>query len=187
MHDHGFNNVSTYGNLLRLMREGQIAINEPRAGFLRAGPEGLRRGAGGALDPLATARGTSIPSTARTRCLWTPSARAGHSRWPINWGTCSWESKTRGFRCLERLVQHARPPRVHTASITGRRRDAYDVRGRDGSRGIFNVTSGTFRCPNSSRATRPSAPGRAVWRGRSAVSPRNWSSCRPGRPGVAAL
>ncbi len=25
MHDHGFNNVSTYGNLLRLMREGRIA------------------------------------------------------------------------------------------------------------------------------------------------------------------
>ena len=25
VHDHGFNNVSTYGNLLRLMREGRIA------------------------------------------------------------------------------------------------------------------------------------------------------------------
>ena len=24
VHDHGFNNVSTYGNLLRLMREGRI-------------------------------------------------------------------------------------------------------------------------------------------------------------------
>ena len=27
VHDHGFNNVSTYGNLLRLMREGRIADN----------------------------------------------------------------------------------------------------------------------------------------------------------------
>ncbi|HLP17293.1 MAG TPA: glycosyl hydrolase [Bacteroidota bacterium] len=27
VHDHGFNNVSTYGNLLRLMREGKIAEN----------------------------------------------------------------------------------------------------------------------------------------------------------------
>ena len=25
VHDHGFNNVSTYGNLWRLMREGRIA------------------------------------------------------------------------------------------------------------------------------------------------------------------
>ena len=28
VHDHGFNNVSTYGNLLRLMREGAIPENE---------------------------------------------------------------------------------------------------------------------------------------------------------------
>src|SRR5437667_10765211 len=28
VHDHGFNNVSTYGNLWRLMREGQIPFNE---------------------------------------------------------------------------------------------------------------------------------------------------------------
>src|SRR5258706_433574 len=28
VHDHGFNNVSTYGNLLRLMLEGKIEFNE---------------------------------------------------------------------------------------------------------------------------------------------------------------
>jgi hypothetical protein len=28
VHDHGFNNVSTYGNLLRLMREGKTDFNE---------------------------------------------------------------------------------------------------------------------------------------------------------------
>jgi hypothetical protein len=28
VHDHGFNNVSTYGNLLRLMQEGKIPSNE---------------------------------------------------------------------------------------------------------------------------------------------------------------
>src|SRR5215217_1126693 len=28
VHDHGFNNVSTYGNLLRLMHEGKIPFNE---------------------------------------------------------------------------------------------------------------------------------------------------------------
>ena len=27
VHDHGFNNVSTYGNLWRLMNEGRIAAN----------------------------------------------------------------------------------------------------------------------------------------------------------------
>src|SRR5690349_20280116 len=33
VHDHGFNNVSTYGNLLRLMSEGRIAANEWERNF----------------------------------------------------------------------------------------------------------------------------------------------------------
>ena len=35
VHDHGFNNISTYGNLRRLMREGRIAHNEWELAFLR--------------------------------------------------------------------------------------------------------------------------------------------------------
>ena len=33
VHDHGFNNVSTYGNLLRLMREGRIPFHEREKDF----------------------------------------------------------------------------------------------------------------------------------------------------------
>src|SRR5712671_1479364 len=33
VHDHGFNNVSTYGNLWRLMREGRIPFNEREKDF----------------------------------------------------------------------------------------------------------------------------------------------------------
>src|SRR5947207_10814128 len=33
VHDHGFNNVSTYGNLLRLMHEGKIKDNEHERDF----------------------------------------------------------------------------------------------------------------------------------------------------------
>src|SRR5215203_109425 len=33
VHDHGFNNVSTYGNLLRLAREGRIAASEWEVAF----------------------------------------------------------------------------------------------------------------------------------------------------------
>src|SRR4051812_21105394 len=33
VHDHGFNNMSTYGNLWRLMREGKIHFNEPEKNF----------------------------------------------------------------------------------------------------------------------------------------------------------
>ena len=50
VHDHGFNNVSTYGNLLRLMNEGRIADERLGTQFLRAGLEAQRRGPGAALD-----------------------------------------------------------------------------------------------------------------------------------------
>src|SRR5436190_19802766 len=33
VHDHGFNNISTYGNLWRLMREGKIPRNQPEQEF----------------------------------------------------------------------------------------------------------------------------------------------------------
>ena len=33
VHDHGFNNVSTYGNLLRLMKEGKTPFNEWEKNF----------------------------------------------------------------------------------------------------------------------------------------------------------
>src|SRR5215813_4453526 len=33
VHDHGFNNVSTYGNLLRLMHDGQMRFHEPDKNF----------------------------------------------------------------------------------------------------------------------------------------------------------
>src|SRR6267143_1024505 len=33
VHDHGFNNISTYGNLWRLMREGKVPFNEWESDF----------------------------------------------------------------------------------------------------------------------------------------------------------
>ena len=56
VHDHGFNNVSTYGNLWRLAREGRIDATDWERALLRAGAEGQRRGAGAALDDAAGRR-----------------------------------------------------------------------------------------------------------------------------------
>ena len=51
VHDHGFNNVSTYGNLLRLLNEGRLPRRgRTRARVLRVGTQVLRRGPGCALD-----------------------------------------------------------------------------------------------------------------------------------------
>ena len=85
VHDHGFNNVSTYGNLWRLAREGRIDGQRVGAALLRAGAEGQRRGAGAALDAAARAAASSTRSTARIRCSSTRSARC--ARWRS--ATCS--------------------------------------------------------------------------------------------------
>ena len=88
VHDHGFNNVSTYGNLWRLMHEGRdrrrrvgtsgsTSWRSRRAARCRR-PAGRRR---------ATAAATSIRSTARSRCSSTRSAPAGRSRWRISSAT----------------------------------------------------------------------------------------------------
>ena len=80
VHDHGFNNVSTYGNLWRLAREGRIDASDWERALLRAGAEGQRRGAGAALDARCPTAASSTRSTARTRCSSTRSARCARSR-----------------------------------------------------------------------------------------------------------
>ena len=57
VHDHGFNNVSTYGDLWRLAREGRIDRRPTgKMHFYELALEGQRRGAGAALDAAARRR-----------------------------------------------------------------------------------------------------------------------------------
>ena len=54
VHDHGFNNLSTYGNLLRLMNEGRLAENDAwERRDLRERDRGERRGPGVSLGGRA--------------------------------------------------------------------------------------------------------------------------------------
>ena len=81
VHDHGFNNVSTYGNLLRLMNEGRIAENAWERNFYElalkcSGAVQARR-----WTKIRDGGGSSTRSTARTRCLSTRSARCAPWRW----------------------------------------------------------------------------------------------------------
>ena len=89
VHDHGFNNVSTYGNLLRLMNEGCIPDNAWERRFYELALEMLGRGAGCALDDASrTAADTSTRSTVRIRCLSIRSARCARSLCRTSSGTC---------------------------------------------------------------------------------------------------
>ena len=175
VHDHGFNNVSTYGNLLRLMNEGRIPDDRWERRFYELAlrcPARCRPGAG-RTSPRAAA--IFIRSTARIRCLSIRFARCAPWWWATGWATCCWARTTAAFRCWTARIDHARLPRS-TPSITGKGRDAFDVRGRMAHESIFNVQRRQLPLPATrSRAIRLSPPGRAGSLGRCADSPSSWS------------
>jgi hypothetical protein len=153
VHDHGFNNVSTYGNLLRLMNEGRVPFSEGERNFYA-----LALKVSGAVQ---AARWTSIPGggyvysfngphslfvdTIRSLRALAVSYRLGHVLMGEN---------DKRISLLERLVQHARATAQY-AVYYGEGRDSYDVRGRTAHESIFNVNDGNYRCPNSQQGYSP--------------------------------
>lgn len=153
VHDHGFNNVSTYGNLLRLMNEGRIPENTFERHFYELALKSS--GAVQAMRWTKTQTGGFVHSfngphslfvdTIRSMRALAVSHRLGHVLMGEN------DAK---HSLLGRLVQHA----VSTARYSvyyGAGRDFYDVRGRTTHEAIFNTTDGNFRCPNSQQGYSP--------------------------------
>ena len=154
VHDHGFNNISTYGNLLRLMREGKIEWNEREKDFYE-----LALKVSGAVQ---AARWTKLSDgmgfihsfngvhslfvdTIRTVRTLAVAHQLGH----VLMG-----EQDAKISLLQRLADHA----LNTARYNvyfGQGRDAYDVRGRTAHEAVFNVKSGEFRCPNSQQGYSP--------------------------------
>jgi unsaturated chondroitin disaccharide hydrolase len=154
VHDHGFNNVSTYGNLLRLMREGKIAHNTDEKNFYELALK--VSGAVQAARWTKIADGTGfIHSFNGPHSLFVDTIRScralavAHQLGHVLMG----EQDSR-ISLLGRLAEHA----VNTARYSvyyGRGRDAYDVRGRTTHEAVFNTANGAFRCPNSQQGFSP--------------------------------
>ena len=154
VHDHGFNNVSTYGNLLRLMREGKIPHNEDEENFYELGLK--VSGAVQASRWTKLADGTGfIHSFNGPHSLFVDTIRScralaiSHQLGHVLMG-----EQDERISLLNRLVEHA----LNTARYNvyyGKGRDAYDVRGRTAHEAVFNTTSGVFRCPNSQQGYSP--------------------------------
>jgi unsaturated chondroitin disaccharide hydrolase len=154
VHDHGFNNISTYGNLLRLMKNGFIDFNEWEKNFYELAIK---------LSGAAQARRfTSLPDqlgfvssfngshslfadTIRSMRILALSHRLGH----FFWG----EQDTR-ISLLKLLLQHAETTARFNVYF-GNNRDSYDERGRVAHESIFNVKSGSYRCPSSQQGYSP--------------------------------
>ena len=153
VHDHGFNNVSTYGNLLRLMEEGRIEDNPWERRFYA-----MALKCSGAVQAQ---RWTDLPDggyihsfngphslfsdTVRSLRALAVAHQLGH--------TLMGENDLQ-ISLLDRLITHARTTAKYNVYY-GEERDAYDTRGRVVHESIFNVTDGNYRCPSTQQGYSP--------------------------------
>ncbi len=154
VHDHGFNNISTYGNLLRLMAEGRIPGNQWERSYYE-----LALKCSGAVQAARWSRtadgGGYIYSFNGPHSLFVDTIRTlralavGHLL-----GHALMGEGDRSVSLLDRLIDHARATAKY-AVYYGEGRDIYDVRGRVAHESIFNINDGSYRCPNSQQGYSP--------------------------------
>jgi hypothetical protein len=147
VHDHGFNNVSTYGNLLRLMKEGKIAFNEWEKEFYS-----LALKVSGAVQARRWTKikdGGFIYSFNGPHSLFVDTLRSCRSLILSHMlGHVLASEGDQRISLLDRAVEHIKATATYSV-FYGEGRDHYDVLGRTAHESIFNVNDGNFRCPNS--------------------------------------
>jgi unsaturated chondroitin disaccharide hydrolase len=153
VHDHGFNNVSTYGGLWRLTREGRIDATEweLRSYELALKISGAVQAArwtplsdGGFIHSFNGAHSLFVDTIRSLRAL-ALSHLLGHR--------LSGEQDVQ-VSLLERLIQHARAT-ARFAVYYGTGRDIYDVRGRVAHESMFNAANGSYRGPSTQQGYSP--------------------------------
>jgi len=156
VHDHGFNNVSTYGTLWRLAREGRTNASGWERRFYElalkvSGAVQARRWtmlpSGGFIHSFNGAHSLFVDTIRSLRAL-----ALGHLL-----GQRLVEEQDRSVSLLDRLVQHARST-AQWSVYYGEDRDRYDVAGhcgRTAHESLFNVASGTYRGPSTQQGYSP--------------------------------
>jgi hypothetical protein len=155
VHDHGFNHVSTYGNLLRLMREGRIKHDPWEKSFYE-----LALKASGAVQANrwsgVAVREPSAKSANTTSLGYIYSFNGPHSLFVDTMRTLrvlgiAWQlghklmhEGDRSADLLKRLVLHALCTNQYIL-FHGDSEHHYDVRGRTSHEAIFNRNDGSFR------------------------------------------
>jgi hypothetical protein len=154
VHDHGFNNISTYGNLLRLAREGRLPADSWQEHFCE-----LALKLSGAVQ---AARWTELPdglgyihSFNGPHSLFADTMRSLRSLAVAHQlGHVLMGERDRRISLLQRLVQHADTNARYNVYF-GEGRDRYDIRGRVAHESIFNVNDGSYRCPSTQQGYTP--------------------------------
>lgn len=154
VHDHGFNVVSTYGNLWRMMQEGRIAYDEGErrlcelalrcSGAVQASRWAQTEDGGGYIYSF-NGKHSLFVDTMRTLRVLALAHRLGQ---------VLKEEGDRSISLLERLWHHARTTARYNIYY-GQGRDIYDVAGRVAHESLFNPHNGSYRCPSTQQGYSP--------------------------------
>lgn len=153
VHDHGFNNVSTYGALWRLAREGRV---DAPAGEMDSYALALKMtGAVQALRWTPTPNGGFVHSFNGAHSLFVDTIRTLRAlALAHQLGHRLMGEQDAEIDLLQRLVQHAQATAMFSVYY-GRGRDIYDVRGRVAHESMFNAKNGSYRGPSSQQGYSP--------------------------------
>ena len=154
VHDHGFNNVSTWGALRRLMLEGRYQAEGRERELCE-----LALKASGAVQARRWTRtkdgGGYIYSFNGPHSLFADTMRSLRSlALAHRLGQTLLEEGDRPTSLLERLLQHAGTT-ARFAVYRGSGRDSWDEPGRVAHESVFNVVDGSFRCPSTQQGYSP--------------------------------
>jgi hypothetical protein len=160
VHDHGFNNVSTYGNLWRLGREQRIAVSdwEQRYYELALKVSGAVQARRWTSLGSATAENGFIHSFNGAHSLFVDTIRSLRSLALAHLlGHQMRGEQDRPISLLNRLLDHASATALWSVYY-GKGRDGHDVpanRGRTAHESLFNVANGSYRGPSTQQGYSP--------------------------------
>ncbi len=148
VHDHGFNNISTYGNLHRMMKEGKIPQNKwekifyelalKSSGAVQANRWSKSNDGGGFIYSFNGPHSLFVDTIRSCRVMMI-AHRLGHF--------LPGENDIR-ISLFQRAIDHL----LATAKYSiyyGMGSDSYDEYGRTAHESVFNPNDGNYRCPNS--------------------------------------
>ena len=148
VHDHGFNNVSTYGNLRRLMLEGSISHDQRELEFYELALKISGAVQAARYTPTNTGKGY-LYSFNGPHSLFSDTIRSLRSLVLAHQlGHVLMGEGDRHISLLGRALEHAETT-TQVNVYFGESRDVYDVAGRVVHESVFNTNDGQYRCPSS--------------------------------------
>jgi len=154
VHDHGFNSISTYGNLLRLIKSSKSAAVSSDIDFYQLALKTSGAVQAKRWSPTADGAGyiysfngpqSLFADTIRSLRILALSYQLGHRML---------DEQDEQISLFGRLIQHAKTTAKYIV-FYGDGRDLYDIKGRVAHECLFNTNNGVYRCPNSQQGYSP--------------------------------